>query len=880
MVNRPYFVKQIFLMIMVCFLLSFSVHAQMFTSFKFSAPSLGWDINEEDFEGIIDNDNLTITFTTQRWIDDITHLTALFEIADTDDCDEVKIGDAVQESGVTENDFSKDIVYSLCGDAQYTVHFISPQATGIPVIKIETQGGVEVTSKDNWTNMTTFTLIDPNDDSNNISFGNYGSQYHRIRGRGNTTWTYPKKPYRVRFREDISLFGKAARENWVLLAEYLDPTFLTTAVAFKLGESVFQMPFTCTYQPVHVYYNGRYDGLYTLTEHRQADPEGPPGAPGRVGIVETNGGWFVEMDEYYDEDPKFRTDNLELPVMIKSPEYAPDPEDSDNPFYDFIKNDMNQLCDSMVSLNFPENGYRDLLDMNAFVDFLMVNELVMNTEIGHYNATDGKRYPKSCFVYKIDQDEKICMGPLWDFDWAFSFTGIQHNYFSTFGGRLNLPPFFLRLFDDPVFVAKYKERWNEKYNEIVAIADYIDTQGETIRTAALEDAKRWFIPGGYRDEYDPDHAQQVVIMKDWWKNRVSWLNTNSTINKIEAIPVSKDFGTVLFDNDYSFPPQTIAIVAYGILDNITAALKEGDASGYEILTTDIQAQTTGKGGYYASVSIRLKDGLPLGEYNDELIFSGKHLGNDFSISVPVRFAVTKYEQDKFEIDAVDDKVFGDDNFILSTTGGSGNGAVTFEVIAGNATIDANTGEIEITGAGDIIVQATKAEDDEYQPAQAGLIITVAKAIPSFTTPTGLYAAYGDYLLSVKLPENWEWEDSTIVISNAENTQIYKAFYTPADTTNYTIVHNVEISISVGPTGISELSEPNPLQAWMRNGSLHVTGITPGETLSIYSITGTLVYRCIATSDVMDIPLRTRGIYVLKIGNHALKIVNYELRLRK
>jgi len=212
--------KQFFSMLTVCCLTSFIAQAQTITSFKFSAESIGW---EEDFEGVIDDENHTITFTTQQWIENIEQLPAIYEI-ECEEC-EVKIGDEVQERGVTMNDFRKAVVYSI-GDIQYTVRFVSPQATGIPVIKIETQGGVEVTSKEDWTNMTSFALIDPNDESNNISKGAYNStQYHRIRGRGNSTWGYPKKPYRIRFREDVSLFGKSDRENWALLAEYLDPTF-------------------------------------------------------------------------------------------------------------------------------------------------------------------------------------------------------------------------------------------------------------------------------------------------------------------------------------------------------------------------------------------------------------------------------------------------------------------------------------------------------------------------------------------------------------------------------------------------------------------------------------------------------------------------------
>jgi len=854
-------------MLTVCWFSSFTAQAQTFTSFRFTAASLGWDADEEDFEGVIDDGNLTITFTTQRWIDNIEQLTAVFEVENMEGCD-IKVGDDLQESGVTENDFQQDVVYTLCGNVHYTVHFASPQATGIPIIKIETQNGVEVNSKDNWTNMTSFTLIDPNDGNNDISLGAYGSQYHRIRGRGNTTWVYPKKPYRIRFREDISLFGEVARENWVLLADYLDPTFMTTAIAFELGSNVFPMPFTCTYQPVNVYYNGRYDGLYTLTQHRQADPNGTTGAPGRVGIDEDNGGWFIEIDSYWDEDPKFMTDNYELPVMIKSPEYEPEPTESDNPFYDFIKTDLNELCDVMASATFPENGYRDLIDMNSFVDFLMINEIVANHEL---------RFPKSTFAYKPDQNGKICMGPLWDFDWAYGYAGgVQHDYFTRYTNRLERHVFFMRLFEDPTFVAMYKERWNDKYNILVAMVDFIEDFGEKVRPAALEDAERWMFPGGYRSEYDGDHARQTAAMKTWWTNRVTWLNTE--LNKVESVPGRKNFGSVTKEDDYSgIPSQLFTLVSYGTMEDLTVSLKNGSSSAFEMITSsNIMATATDNGSYMASWSVKLKDGLQLGAYSDELIFTGKNRGETFTVTVPLSFEITKFTQEPLLLAEVEDKVFGDENFFLTATGGSGNGDITYAVISGNATVDVNTGEVEITGAGAIVIVATKAEDDDYQQEQSKqLTVQVAKANPDYTVPDDITATYGNILADIELPANWTWEDETLLVGDVGE-QTFYATYTPEDTDNYAVVDSIEITVTVGePTGIPESLNPNMLRAWMRSGLLHVSGIAPGETLSIFSVTGTLIYHRTATSDEIDIPLNVRGIYFVRSGKHTVKVINYK-----
>jgi hypothetical protein len=131
-------------------------------------------------------------------------------------------------------------------------------------------------------------------------------------------------------------------------------------------------------------------------------------------------------------------------------------------------------------------------------------------------------------------------------------------------------------------------------------------------------------------------------------------------------------------------------------------MKVGDESVYEILTTDIQAEATGNGAYLSSFSVRLQDELPLGIYNDTVLISGKNNGNDFTLNVPLSFAVTKYEQRALTLYRVRDKVFGDKNFLLSASGGNGSGKITYDLISGNANLDKSTGEVEITGAGNIV----------------------------------------------------------------------------------------------------------------------------------------------------------------------------------
>ena len=71
-------------------------------------------------------------------------------------------------------------------------------------------------------------------------------------------------------------------------------------------------------------------------------------------------------------------------------------------------------------------------------------------------------------------------------------------------------------------------------------------------------------------------------------------------------------------------------------------------------------------------------------------------------------------------------------------------------------------------------------------------LTIAKAYPSYTVPTGITAQVGKPLSTVTLPEGWAWKDES-TIPQTEGTQTYPAIFTPDDTDNY---NTVETDISV------------------------------------------------------------------------------------
>ena len=588
-------------------LASLTAQAQRITDFRFKAASIGWN---DDCIGVIDNTNRNITFTTQKWVDNIEHLRASFEL---DGDYEVKVGDIVQISGITENDFRRKLVYTINGNLHYSVIFISPQASGLPVINIETQNKAEIKSKTDYLFMT-FALTDPNNPENNISKTEMSDE---IRGRGNDSWSNPnakKKSYRIRFAEKTSIFGLVAAKGWVLIAQYRDATLLYNATAFELGKR-FAMPFNHSFHFVELYLNGDYKGNYLLSEPNQVNE-------GRVDIHE-NDGWLVEIDGYYDEEPKFRTTNYELPVMINSPEF--EPANINNPLFDFVIKDVNALTNAVASSAFPENGYRNMINMNTFVDYLMITEITDNKEI---------QTPMSTFMYK-DKGGLINMGPLWDFDCGY---GYNYNYthFANPRARTPICSFFARFFNDPVFILKYKERWNEKYNDIVSMPMFMDEMAAMLEKSAEHNFKTWwyrtYTPWINSHPYEANNfLNSVALLKNYYNAHVAFLN--SEINKVEVFPEGIDFGT-------SISEQTFIIVSYDEISDLTADFINGNLSKFEIIEP-IQQQATGKGGFLTYIRVKPKNNQPATTYNGQLLLKGKNQGVDFSLTAWLKYKETK-----------------------------------------------------------------------------------------------------------------------------------------------------------------------------------------------------------------------------------------------
>ncbi len=356
-------------------------------------------------------------------------------------------------------------------------------------LDIVTNGGAAINSKDTYVNASL--TLDGITDSSNFR----GTA--QIKGRGNTSWGFPKKGYKFKLDEKAGLLGMAPEKDWVLLANYLDGTHLLNAVAMKTGQ-LLELPFTNHIEPLEVNLNGQYLGLYMLTEQIEVKKN-------RVNIGDD--GILLELDQYFDEPWKFRSAAFNLPVMVKHPELKSATELAP------IRAQFEQLEALVASADFPNNNYQDFIDVESLASFLLVCLLTDNRELNH---------PKSTFLYKTKMG-KWTMGPIWDFDWAFAYEGTLR-HFSSFNKTLFSAPrgvgsnFFSKLMAAPAVKAAMQQKWTTfKAQKLPELLTYIDQYAAKIESARARDFQRWQ-RGGL------DFREDVFKLRTWLKNRADFID--------------------------------------------------------------------------------------------------------------------------------------------------------------------------------------------------------------------------------------------------------------------------------------------------------------------------------------------------------------------
>ena len=459
-------------------------------------------------------DSKTNTFSAMylKWIDK-TNPEMLVPEFDMEGVSVMVNGQEV-ESGKTAVSFADDFTVSVVAEdgsaVEYKVTFNCPQInTELPVLHMKPD--YLINSKDNYV-QTYIELYDKTPESTGEGWWDSAEKGKiEMRGRGNSTWGLPKKPFRMKFTEKFSPIGlnHAKEKSWVILAQDMDKSLLRTHLAFEYSRILFNpsenyhhekaVLFTPCSKFINVYLTGHYYdsstgrtrtmdgeylGVYQMSDQVQR-------ADGRIAVdklkasdgadpEKITGGYVLEAD--------LHEGNHYTNKGIKFTYKYPEDDDYDQAQYNYISNYLNEAEAALYGSNYkdPENGWRKYFDEKTLADFIIIKEFV--GDLDGYTST---------YIYKRRGCEKIFFGPIWDCDKGWNNDKrVPHYEYQPLQSLMIyagfwMPPYvsndwFQRLWTDETFRAFVAKRWADKKEELKAVTDKVLTEVPENMAKAIE----------------------------------------------------------------------------------------------------------------------------------------------------------------------------------------------------------------------------------------------------------------------------------------------------------------------------------------------------------------------------------------------------------
>lgn len=437
-------------------------------------------------------------------------LTPTFMVSDFDAA--VYVGGRLQESMENRLRFDKDIYY-LVTNSNYTIltpdeynnYYQGPYGrcvrvhvdwltdrAEVPTIYINTADGGSITSKDYFKDATI--IIDGHD-----IFPSMEETPVQIKGRGNTSWGWPKKPYRLKFAEKEKPLGMKKGKSWVLLSNYQTGSLMSNAIGMKAA-NLMGAAAANHIVPVDLYLNGEYRGSYNFTEKVGLSNNS-------VDIADESTAALLELDTYYDETFKFKSKPYNLPINIKEPDF-------NDTITVLTQQDVETSFNHFMEAVYNRGDISEYVDLEQLVRFMMVNELTLNYEFYH---------PKSTFCYRenfLDGESKYIFGPVWDLDWCFGYEQ-DRKYFqtrSTDNYWIDMPSMEARDFIRDLrwkyepLNDLYIQLWEEfMENDLQELVEYCQDYYDFAKNSLELDYTKWY---NYTD-----YAQQAKQAAQWLETR-------------------------------------------------------------------------------------------------------------------------------------------------------------------------------------------------------------------------------------------------------------------------------------------------------------------------------------------------------------------------
>jgi hypothetical protein len=462
-------------------------------------------------------------------------------------------------------------------------------SSNLPIVVITTEGGSEIPDEPKI--KAHMGIIDNGEGVRNNLTDPYNN-YDGIIGieiRGNASASFPKKPYGFETRDstganlNVMLLGMPRENDWILRAAFIDKTLLRDHLAYYLSRQSGR--WASRTRHCEVVLNGVYQGVYILTEKIKPDRN-------RLNIARMDtddtagdsltGGYIYEIAQS-GEDFGLRR-RYKYP---KADEITPEQKAYIRNYDDGFRRIMRGS-----TYDDPVDGYPVWIDVDAFIDEILVQEACKNSDA----------YGWSSLFYK-DRLGKLCAGPAWDFDQSLSNSTFNDgpNYQewiiekSEWDGWLaeNHPPFWRKLFAESKFKTQLALRWfslRAGPYHTDSLIYYIDTNASYLNEAQKRNFTKWSILGVEIWRSTPGWAnrntyqKEVNYLKEFLLNRLNWMDNQ--LKKFVPLEAYIDLFPERFylETNYPNPFNLETQMRYTVAEDRAVQIQVFNLQGQKIFT--------------------------------------------------------------------------------------------------------------------------------------------------------------------------------------------------------------------------------------------------------------------------------------------------------
>ena len=299
--------------------------------------------------------------------------------------------------------------------------------------------------------------------------------------RGASSYTlFDKKQYRIKFykeqmtnkEKEIDLFGMNKNSEWVLNGPFLDKTLVRNKLVYDISKELFEWSPDAKY--LELFVDGKYQGIYLAIE--SIDRSESRLNLNKFGLLSGQTAYILKRE-------RLNSDNNPIDTYGKLQGYTSNQLYIEYPTKNrlttvqknWIEKDISRFEKVLYSKDFldKDEGYHKYIDMDNFVDYFILNEVVMN-----YDAS-----LLSTYIYKDIND--VLKLTVWDYNNCYDNFMDKEITFDTFILKNGI--WFDRLLKDRAFVDKVVKRYYElrqsnftKENFLKMITSYNSELGASV----------------------------------------------------------------------------------------------------------------------------------------------------------------------------------------------------------------------------------------------------------------------------------------------------------------------------------------------------------------------------------------------------------------